>query len=691
MSNGDYVLRPEAGPVKPGLLNRSQRDAFRAIVAALVEANRLAQEKSVADPVQRDQVSRLFFVSGQPGSGKTSLYRTLRHIIGQKERLGELRQEYNSDKELSESLSDLVDGTRWLEPIDLEVAVDEGENLLAAVLVRIFQEIREPFAASQKCRDALQRLEELANDIGIAWDGNLKDRAGSLDPDSYSQEVMRGQHTRLGNNKRLRVALETLFDQQCYGLEQERLFVLPIDDFYLKPAASLELLRLLRMISVPRLFFLIMGDIKTVEALFFEKALADWTDVAGSRIFVSLEDRQEEVLARVREMKARYLRKLLPVSQRAHVEWTRWDETLKYRPTPPIGWVPQMCHLLSGVVISWQAEGNKKEGSLLNYLVAPRLPAPQPKKDCREVAKAVQGVDSLDDPATGRLKKFREAYSGALILDATHRELFDLWTSMQKVVDGNNSNEGSGFDSEQNPPYLRMIVDLAVSAIEEQDFLKEQYQEILRFVFPRSKEDDFLIWTNKVRPEQKHGPWRCVSSSNAFVRRHFEWELRIVAPRSRDEVLGDGVGQALPPRVAAWIILLHDLVWNWKPEYLVENLVHSLRERVDSHRSVTARGTDRLDPSEIGWFWYKDEGNEEQWRHLPFPKLDTFRELDRFLSIWNHKLEARLSRSDPTVLELEGLKGDWNRAEEIAKDSDAEFSQFVLNPADEGASKRPRR
>ena len=90
-------------------------------------------------------------------------------------------------------------------------------------------------------------------------------------------------------------------------------FVLPIDDFYLKPAASLELLRLLRMISVPRLFFLIMGDIKTMEALFFEKALGDWTRVAGPQVFASLEKRREqEVLPHVREMKARYLRKLLP-------------------------------------------------------------------------------------------------------------------------------------------------------------------------------------------------------------------------------------------------------------------------------------------------------------------------------------------------------------------------------------------
>ena len=74
--------------------------------------------------------------------------------------------------------------------------------------------IGDSFDASKKCRDALQDLEELANDIGIAWDGNLKARAGSLDPDSYSQEVMRGQRTRLRTNERLRTPLETLFREQ---------------------------------------------------------------------------------------------------------------------------------------------------------------------------------------------------------------------------------------------------------------------------------------------------------------------------------------------------------------------------------------------------------------------------------------------------------------------------------------------
>ena len=365
MNDNRYALRPEAGPVPFDQLNRSQRDAMKAIVRALGEAADQAGKSN--DPnrpnddagwVDEDRASRLFFVSGQPGCGKSSLYLTLRAILGKDGRHDNLRPKY---KAKVPHLVSLEGKTRWLETLDLEVAEEEGENLLAAVLVRIFAAIDNSSGmASKICQEAMDQLNELANDIGIAWDGNLKARAPSLDPQSYSQEVMSAQSARLGTNKRLREALDTLLKEKCYRCTGETLFVLPIDDFYLKPTASLELLRLLRMISVPRLFFLIMGDIKTMEALFFEKALADWTAVAGPQVFASLEKRKEvEVLPRVREMRARYLRKLLPVGQRTTIEWTIWHEALRYKPvvTEPSSSVPEkLWGLLSDVPIRWKAE-----------------------------------------------------------------------------------------------------------------------------------------------------------------------------------------------------------------------------------------------------------------------------------------------------------------------------------------------
>ena len=676
MSNGDYVLRPEAGPVEPDLLNRSQRDAFSAIVAALAEANRLAAKSVALDrypgAVRRDQVSRLFFVSGEPGSGKTSLYLTLHAILGQKEPFSELHKKYMADRVLSTGLSGLDGATRWLESIDLEVAVDEGENLLAAVLVRLSVAISESFGASQNCREALEHLDELANDIGIAWDGNLKARGGSLDPDSYSQEVMRGQRTRLGINERLRTALETLFKgqrkEQRFGFEQEQLFVLPIDDFYLKPAASLALLRLLRMISVPRLFFLIMGDIKTVEALFFEKALADWTAVAGSEIFASLEKRrQQEVLSRVREMKARYLRKLLPIGQRAVIEWTEWHEALAFRPPMEADSieVPRLCTLLSDVRISWNNEAHIADPNLLNYLVPTRIPE--------------LDDNSLDEEKSKIIGRFRQAYSGLQILDATPRELFDLWMYLRKLNREGTSKTRTEFDGEQvkAPPYLRMIVELALSAIEEQDFLEEEDQETLRFVFPSSSRTDLLVQTDKLRLTQKFSPWKSNSSGEVWVRRHFDWELRIANAKTksdRSEDISSGKGYALPPRLAAWIILLHDLVWNWEREYLVENLVHSLHERIDAHPSPITPEMDRPSPAAPGWAWHMDK-DKKQWVHFRFPEFDTFRQLDRFLAIWSY--HSGPFGSDPKELKQGTLEKEWKEAERYARGSDDEFYKFA--------------
>lgn len=270
-NNSDYSLRPEAGPIPYLNHQRRAKEALKLIMRALTAAAEAAQ-KSKADELDfTERASRIFFVSGEPGSGKSTLYLTLRGMLSSKD-----QDTYSDGYPDKESLGKLKAAVRLLDPLDLEVAGHEGENLLAAVLVRLFGALDESSTVlSKDCEDAIKELEDLATDIGIAWEGNLQARAGALDPETYSGEVMRTQRARLGVNKRLKEALDKLAINGCCGCTQKTLFVLPVDDFYLKPDASLQLLRLLRMISIPRLFFLVMGDITTVEALFIEKSLAD--------------------------------------------------------------------------------------------------------------------------------------------------------------------------------------------------------------------------------------------------------------------------------------------------------------------------------------------------------------------------------------------------------------------------------
>ena len=653
MNDGRYVLRREARPMPYKALNKSQLKAMEAVVAALKEAvaqaKRSGKRKNADGFIDPDRVSRLFFVSGQPGSGKSSIYVTLRALLNKAEQRLDFDGKGKYEGKIP-GLDRLNGAIRWLEPMDLEVAGDEGENLLAAMLVRIFEATDGSSSIQSKdCRDALGKLSELANDIGIAWDGNLKARAASLDPDSYSQEVMRAQRTKLGTNRRLREALDALLENKCFGCEREKIFVLPIDDFYLKPNVSLELLRLLRMVSVPRLFFLIMGDIKTMEALFFEKALADWTNVAGPQVFASLEKRrEEEILPRIREMRARYLRKLLPPEQRAIIDWTQWDETLRYEPSAHDS--SDYMHTLLSKICIWYRVGPESDPSrmaLLKFLFTPTCSEGQTENANDKSSAPVNCSDSISKELAAaeekRLRTFREAYSALQILDATPREVADLWMGLKELAES-NCNQQKQHDDKEAPKYLKKAVDFALLAIEEQDYLTEEQQDILRFAFPKSSVDDLLFQTDKLILKAKESLPKEIKSGRVFVRKHLDWKLGVSNHKGTV-----GPVPFLPPRAAAWIILLHDLTWSWNPDRITKNLVDELcvelskKKRWKHPTLVTS-----------GWAWYKNKNKKAPWVHFPLPSLSTFRQLDRFLAVWNDVLGK-----NPTNLPRKGLVRCW--------------------------------
>ena len=672
MNERNFALRPEAGPVPYKSLIECQKDAFGKILAALAEA----RQQLGTRPYHR--MSRIFFVSGEPGSGKSSLYFTLREILSQEK--SELRKEYEEQTEYRNLIGGLAPAIRWLEPIDLEVAGDEGENLLAAVLVRISRTLDYgPRTGSAACQEAIDQLGIIANDIGIAWDGNLQARASSLDPHSYSQEVMNAQSARLRINERLRKALDKLSNEECYGCSRETLFVLPVDDFYLKPTVSLELLRLLRMISVPRLFFLVMGDEKTMQALFLEKALADWTAIAGPQVFGSLKERQQEVLSRAREMRARYFRKLLPAGQQAVMNGMTWQEALRYKPavessSPDVSYLLQM---LSGIDIC----DNSPQGvsKLLDFLITKKIQkniqnSLQPHaegKDCKgNRPNRSKQLEDRSKQLEDRIKQLEEGYSALRILEAGPREVLDLWKAIHELKKDQELKKNQGSSVGETPAYLEEILKIVLHAIEEQDFLTEKQQELLRFAFPTGY-DAGPVRTDRfeLRPQVSAFKKIPPESTHLFVRKHFGW-MTHVTDNGADKDKGKGAFSHLPPRQTAWIILLHDLSVSWKPENsITDNLVHKVRKSLDKPIGHEPGLED------LGWAYKQKEeekdGKKRQrqiWNHFPIPKdIHTFRQLDRLLAIWNDGL----SNSD----DLEGL---WDRACCIAKGSDDCYDSEML-------------
>jgi hypothetical protein len=707
MGNGGsgYFLRPEAGPVPYEKLQRRAKDVLNRIIETLHEAAASANIASAEstnrsraaadDTIDINRASRLFFVSGEPGSGKSTLYLTLKAMLRDEVKYGA-----GCPKDILTLIGTLKGAVRWLDPIDLEIAGDKGDNLLAAVLVRLFEELGESDTAlSKDCEEAIKELEDLATDIGIAWDGNLQDRAGALDPDTYSGEVMRTQRARLGVNKRLRKALNKLANSKCCGCHRGTLFVLPIDDFYLKPDASLQLLRLLRMISIPRLFFLVMGDIKTIEALFTEKSLADWTAVAGAKMFTTMPKRLEDALAGARELRARYLRKLLPPGQRAEIEAMDWYEAMKFKPwqlNGKVGDDQDLRSLLANIDLDtpWvvdKSDLSKRQaaprGELLDFLTCRRLGYMLPEQKKRV------GEEINEE------KEAREAYTGLQILDATTREIMDLWIALQKLSgqekkrgpNGSQQNSDSntpqgisrgpdrGSSDPKAPPLLSLVLKFVTLAIEEQNFLNQQQQGELLGVLPTRyyyTPDTFLEMDRlHLGPESSH--WRdenkvYLPTAEIWTRKHSPWKITVggVSKASemtfykhestelleQQEIKQDPFAK-LPPRPTAWIILLHDLASRWRPESVSENLIERLRKELqpnpsDNHRKKRLQTNSNNDqrkqdsPPKVGWVFWRKNSN---WIHFPFPEIKTFQELDCILRVWNTALDWwREARKDKT-------------------------------------------
>lgn len=684
-NDAEYFLRPEAGPVPYRKLQRRAKNALKLIVQALNAAVRSAAAAADSEgigrvpsyAIDRHRSSRLFFVSGEPGSGKSTLYVTLRAMLSKDKKYVEHSKEYDG-----EDLKSLKDNVRWLEPIDLEVVGDKEENLLAAVLVRLIRALDESKSGfSKDCGEAIKKLDELAADIGMAWDSNLRARASALDPDSYSMEVMRAQRARLGVNERLREALDQLASNNCCGCDTSTLFVLPVDDLYLKPDASLQLLRLLRMISVPRLFFLVMGDITTVEALFTEKAMADWTGVAGAEVFQTLPDRLSDALARARELRARFLRKLLPPRQRTEIQPMDWDEAMRFTPERPddITEAEALGTWLAQVELDrpWMSTNetnspntqSKYQGNLFNFLTCRPL-------DHQWTLEEVKIVVKEDENLKGNKRKSREVYTGLQLLDATPREVMDLWSALQELVkeekirktkdgqslDGNSERASSQELEEERSDYkiplLTLVLEFVKLSIDEQNFLNEKQQSaVLNGVLPtrRYYTPDTYLEMNRLRLKPESSDWKAISPGSVWVRKHSPWILEPIALSKEED--GDkeegadlssesrtqenpGEFNKLPPRQTAWLVLLHDLAWMWRHGSLKENLVTSLRQELSKKLSkpigLDAQGDPKNDVP--GWAIIR-EG--KTYKSLQMPEFETVRQLDFFLRVWNRGIELQ--------------------------------------------------
>ena len=357
-------FRAEARPFPPDQLIGGQRDAYVEIVRWLVAAVEASSQTTARshrvpdfeflDPTRQNQV---FFLTGSRGSGKSSVLMSIMDTLDLPVAAGRTTSAQGGTMAVAETaLLTIAQHIVWLEPLDLE-PLPHPTNLLAAILARVQRAVQRrspatsgqqscecpsspsrPFQHQHHARE-MRELRQLMVDVARAWDGNLAERAASIDPDGFATETVEAEHARLSLNRRFSSALAGAGRLVAPGPDRPALFVLFVDDFDLNPPQVMPVLRLLRTISVRPLLTVIAGDLRMAERVAYLtvsgqfRRLSAGIPYPGARRDFSSAPLEARMLAVAGDVAANAIRKLLPPGQRLDLPPLPQPAALEYRPT----------------------------------------------------------------------------------------------------------------------------------------------------------------------------------------------------------------------------------------------------------------------------------------------------------------------------------------------------------------------
>lgn len=472
MRLGSTDLRPEAAPLPFHALTVVQQEAYRRLARLLTRAAGSARPPSAPPPgsgsavaLDFDRKSRVAVVSGGRGTGKTTAVLSLIHSVSARrgpefgpspspsanespEQRRVREEEEQSRQELKADVEALFNRVVWLDILDM-APLPVAANLFTAVLVRVEEAAAQrlpPALAEEKPRSfldppevydsPLEKLRRLQTDVALSWEGNLKERSAALDATAFAAEVKRVEAVRLKMNRRLAEVLDGLaveFGRTAGAADP--LFVLPIDDFDLNPPRCLELLELLRTLSVPRLFFLALGDMDVAETICALQMAADVARVGGGGSeteYVPIH--KHDVQATVANVTGNVIRKLIPPAQRIYLEPMRVDHAVDLRPPFRAPDEPTVGDWLKKIPFTFRELDPQLA---VRFPPTKKVPVSPGSKETKDEPPTVQDflfarIDSA--PALGVSLTSRPFYQARKFLEMPLRQLVDFWAMLEETV-----------------------------------------------------------------------------------------------------------------------------------------------------------------------------------------------------------------------------------------------------------------
>jgi hypothetical protein len=571
------------------------------------------------------------FLSGSRGTGKTTVFTSLVAAT----QLPAIEDFDFNDGDATGNLKEELRGLRgrliWLEPIDLESS-PTALNPLAALFARVdaalvrYRIFAAPTEATHmvfdhqtKLPEALANLKRLETNVALGWNGNLDALGSKLTPESFAQEVMRTENARLSLAPTITNVLDALaeFGFKRAGFENP-VFVLPIDDFDLAPELCLHLLRMIRMIWVPRLFFLLLGDLRVAETVIhlgLAREFATLTEGAQHPEIAPIDPVQARTVAA--EVAANAFRKLIPPSQRVNLDYMQVDETIAYP------------YNLTDPRVRSESIDSSRGGSLFQLLgkIGVQKSDAVPVQNLQQMLFA-QPLVLRPSQAEGKPQMEEQIYSARAMFRTTPRRAADLWLTLRDRI----AEAGKGPLS--HTVALDIFGEHCRTLIQEDPLIA---LDLERDTLAELRKDEFNGWTignppisvSSVTSPSNILPGKTVTLGNmtptcsVHVRSVKGW---VFEPKAVGKTEMSGNAPALPRTLStetgSAVMLFHDLlaIIDANPD----------KEEVPSPFDIGSSGFTQWATT----YWDFGQGSrvEVNW---PGPAFSTFWEYDQFRYLWN--------------------------------------------------------
>lgn len=152
----------------------------------------------------------------------------------------------------------------WLQALDM-TALPRSTNLYMAMIVRLEDALVRRGSQVTVARSRLERLTLAKRSLAIGFPGNVRDRAGHLDPENYAFEVQESAMAQVMGPQRVEEAIGEVAEEirSSHGIDP--LFIYPIINLEFGLERLSEIFLSSKILRSPRLIFVLTSDATVVE------------------------------------------------------------------------------------------------------------------------------------------------------------------------------------------------------------------------------------------------------------------------------------------------------------------------------------------------------------------------------------------------------------------------------------------